>query len=93
MSERESVCVSKCVCISFCGREKDSHEKQHLRVRYPISFLYIIMLLSYIGFCTNSRSAMRGRLFFNMYVYYLSKYYELFDTAILILKKVLPNSF
>jgi fatty acid elongase 3 len=29
----------------------------------------------------------KGRLFYTLYVYYLSKYYELFDTVILVLKK------
>ena len=39
-------------------------------------------------FCTSHVEQMRGRLFFGLYVYYLSKFYELFDTVIIVLKKV-----
>ena len=39
-------------------------------------------------FCTTQVEQMRGRLFYGLYVYYLSKFYELFDTVILALKKV-----
>ena len=39
-------------------------------------------------FCTTQVEQMRGRLFYGLYVYYLSKFYELLDTVILVLKKV-----
>lgn len=39
-------------------------------------------------FCTTDMEQMRGRLFYGLYMYYLSKFYELFDTIILVLKKV-----
>ncbi|CAG8764263.1 14275_t:CDS:2, partial [Ambispora leptoticha] len=38
-------------------------------------------------FCTSDSSSLSGRLFYNTYIYYLSKFYELFDTVILVLKK------
>eukprot|EP00871_Galdieria_phlegrea_P000060 jgi/Galph1/1054/GphlegSOOS_G5883.1 len=37
--------------------------------------------------CDREHKAMRGRLLFWMYLFYCSKYYELFDTVILVLKK------
>jgi len=39
-------------------------------------------------FCTSQVQQLRGRLYYGLYVYYLSKYYELLDTIILVLKKV-----
>ncbi|OAJ36955.1 hypothetical protein BDEG_21051 [Batrachochytrium dendrobatidis JEL423] len=38
-------------------------------------------------FCSNDPDGMRGLLPFTLYMYYLSKFIELFDTIILILKK------
>ncbi|CAG8522590.1 6802_t:CDS:2 [Paraglomus occultum] len=38
-------------------------------------------------FCTSDESSLKGRLIYVTYIYYLSKYYELFDTVILALKK------
>ncbi|KAH6585117.1 hypothetical protein BASA61_007088 [Batrachochytrium salamandrivorans] len=38
-------------------------------------------------FCTNDENGMRGLLPFTMYIYFLSKFVELFDTVILVLKK------
>lgn len=37
--------------------------------------------------CDHRGSVMRGRLLFWMYVFYVSKYYELIDTVIMVLKK------
>ncbi|CAN8064342.1 unnamed protein product [Agarophyton chilense] len=37
--------------------------------------------------CDLSGSAMRGRMGWWMYIFYLSKFYELFDTVIMVLKK------
>ena len=39
-------------------------------------------------FCTNDGEGFHGLLTYTMYVYYLSKFIELFDTVILVLKKV-----
>ena len=39
-------------------------------------------------FCYTSLEGIKGRLFYVTYWYYLSKFYELLDTAILVLKKV-----
>jgi hypothetical protein len=39
-------------------------------------------------FCTSDMEQMRGRLFYGLYMYYISKFYELLDTIILVLKKV-----
>lgn len=36
----------------------------------------------------DSTSISKGRLYYWIYIYYLSKFYELFDTAIIVLKKV-----
>jgi fatty acid elongase 3 len=41
-------------------------------------------------FCTVDKANFKGPLAYTMYIYYLSKFYELFDTVILVLKKVLP---
>ncbi|KAI9332286.1 GNS1/SUR4 family-domain-containing protein [Zopfochytrium polystomum] len=38
-------------------------------------------------FCTTDANSLRGPLFYTTYIYYLSKYYELLDTVILVLKK------
>nr|KAJ3403374.1 hypothetical protein HK105_004095 [Polyrhizophydium stewartii] len=38
-------------------------------------------------FCSNDKDGMRGLLPFTLYMYYLSKFVELFDTVILVLKK------
>ncbi|KAJ3277800.1 hypothetical protein HDU76_010171 [Blyttiomyces sp. JEL0837] len=38
-------------------------------------------------FCTTDTSALKGPLFYTMYIYYISKFYELLDTVILVLKK------
>ncbi|CAG8460554.1 2614_t:CDS:2 [Funneliformis caledonium] len=38
-------------------------------------------------FCTSDSSSNKGRLFYVTYAYYLSKFDELFDTVILVLKK------
>ncbi|KAI8930044.1 ELO family [Entophlyctis helioformis] len=38
-------------------------------------------------FCTSDSESMRGLLQYTMYMYYLSKFVELFDTVILVLKK------
>eukprot|EP00842_Homolaphlyctis_polyrhiza_P000095 jgi/Hompol1/1086/HPOL_002639-RA len=38
-------------------------------------------------FCTTDKSSMQGLLSYTLYLYYLSKFVELFDTVILILKK------
>lgn len=39
------------------------------------------------AFCDRSGGAMKGRLGWWMYVFYLSKYYELLDTVLMVLKK------
>ncbi|CAG8561773.1 10645_t:CDS:2 [Dentiscutata erythropus] len=38
-------------------------------------------------FCTSDESSLKGRLFYITYIYYLSKFIELIDTVILVLKK------
>ncbi|KAI8808399.1 GNS1/SUR4 family-domain-containing protein [Cladochytrium replicatum] len=38
-------------------------------------------------FCTTNPKSLKGRLWYTMYIYYLSKFWELFDTVILVLKK------
>ncbi|KAK4523887.1 hypothetical protein GAYE_SCF00G1784 [Galdieria yellowstonensis] len=51
----------------------------------------LILRVKDLGFfsvvCDREHKAMRGRLLFWMYLFYCSKYYELFDTVIMVLKK------
>ena len=42
-------------------------------------------------YCPKAPSELKGRLYYGLYIYYISKFYELLDTVFKVLKKVRTN--